>query len=180
MNDGLISNRYAKALLEFATERGEEAALYASMKRLSASLAALPLLRKTLQSPVVSGADKLKLLCIAAGEGTPDGSYRRFAQLLLENHREAQSQSVALCYVAQYREAHRIATVQVVTNDEPSPAFVERVRKAVERRIRGTVEVESRADSSLGGGFIFQINDLRLDASVAGQVEKLRKKIAGA
>jgi F0F1-type ATP synthase delta subunit len=30
----------------------------------------------------------------------------------------------------------------------------------------------------LGGGFIFQIDDFRVDASVAGQLEKIRRQLA--
>ncbi|MDR1416550.1 MAG: hypothetical protein LBJ57_03910 [Prevotellaceae bacterium] len=29
----------------------------------------------------------------------------------------------------------------------------------------------------MGGGFIFQIEDFRIDTSVAGQLEKVRRKI---
>ncbi|MDR0687414.1 MAG: F0F1 ATP synthase subunit delta [Prevotellaceae bacterium] len=177
MNDGLISKRYAKALLEFAAARGEDKLMYESMKLLSESIAATPRLRETLQSPVVATGDKEALLCSAAG-ATAGESYRRFVRLALENRREGSLQNIALSYLDLYRRVHRIGRVSVVSATPLSGDFVGRIRYDVERRTRGTVELDVRVDPSLGGGFIFQMDDFRVDASVAGQLEKIRRQLA--
>ncbi|MDR0687192.1 MAG: F0F1 ATP synthase subunit delta [Prevotellaceae bacterium] len=176
MNNGLISKRYAKALLEFAAARGEDKSLYESMRLLAESIAATPRLRETLQSPVASGSDKEQLLCAAVGAGAGE-SYRRFVRLALENRREALLQNIALSYLALYRRAHRIGRVFLASAAPLSDALIGRIRHDVERRTHGTVELDLRVDPSLGGGFIFQIEDFRVDTSVAGQLEKVRKKL---
>jgi F-type H+-transporting ATPase subunit delta len=177
MNNGLISKRYAKALLEFAAARGEDKSLYESMGLLAESIAATPRLRETLQSPVASDGDKEQLLCAAVGAGAGE-CYRRFVRLALENRREALLQSIALSYLALYRRAHRIERISVVSAAPLSDTLIGRVKYDVERRTRGTVELDLRVDPSLGGGFIFQIDDFRVDASVAGQLEKIRRQLA--
>lgn len=177
MNDGLISKRYAKALLAFAAARGEDKLMYESMKQLSASIAATPRLRDVLQSPAVAAGDKEELLCGAAGEAAGE-SYRRFVRLALKNRREGSLQSIALSYLDLYRRVHRIGRVSVVSAAPLSGDFVGRIRYDVERRTRGTVEIDLRVDPSLGGGFIFQMDDFRVDASVAGQLEKIRRQLA--
>ena len=42
MNDGLIPNRYAKALFKVAVEKGEQAEIYTQMKQLVASFDEMP------------------------------------------------------------------------------------------------------------------------------------------
>jgi F-type H+-transporting ATPase subunit delta len=177
MNDGLISKRYAKALLEFAAAHGEDKLMYESMKLLSESIAATPRLRETLQSPVVASSDKEALLYGAVGAATGE-CYRRFVRLALENRRESSLQNIALSYLDLYRRAHRIERVSVVSATPLSGALANRIRRDVERRTRGTVELDLRVDPNLGGGFIFQIDDFRVDASVAGQLEKIRRQLA--
>jgi F-type H+-transporting ATPase subunit delta len=176
MNNGLISKRYAKALLEFAAARGEDKIMYSSMKLLSESIAATPRLRETLQSPVVPHSDKLELLCSAVGDAAGE-AYRRFMQLALENRREGLLQNIALSYLTLYRRAHRIGCISVASAAPLSESLIGRIKYDVERRIRGTVELDIRVDPSLGGGFIFQIEDFRVDASVAGQLEKIRRNL---
>ncbi|MDR0414396.1 MAG: F0F1 ATP synthase subunit delta [Prevotellaceae bacterium] len=177
MNNGLISKRYAKALLEFATAHGEDKSVYESMKTLSESIAATPRLRETLQSPVVPVGDKEALLCSVVGAGAGE-CYRRFVRLTLENRREGLLQNIALGYLALYRRVHRIGRISIVSATPLSDSLIGRIRYGVERRTRGTVELDLRVDASLGGGFIFQMDDFRVDTSVAGQLEKVRKQLA--
>ncbi|MDR3188948.1 MAG: F0F1 ATP synthase subunit delta [Prevotellaceae bacterium] len=177
MNDGLISKRYAKALLEFAAARGEDRRMYDSMRQLSDAMAATPRLREALQSPVMPAGDKEALLCSAVGALAGE-AYRQFVRLALANRREGSLQSIALSYLDLYRRAHRIGRISVVSAAPLSTALIDRIRRDVERRTRGTVELDARVEPSLGGGFIFQMDDLRLDASVAGQLEKIRRKLA--
>lgn len=175
MNEGLIAKRYAKALFEYAASRGEDKRLYERMRQLSRNLSAVPRIREFMLNPVLHREDKAKLIIDAAG-GDVEPSFARFVRLLLDNKREVLLQSVALSYMSLYRKEHRITVVWLVSA-EPMPEFIlERIRLDVERRTRGPVEMETRTDESIKGGFIFQIDDLRLDASVAGQLNSIKQQ----
>jgi F-type H+-transporting ATPase subunit delta len=125
---------------------------------------------------VVPHNDKLELLCSAVGDMAGE-AYRRFMQLVLENRREGLLQNIALSYLTLYRRVHRIGRISVASAAPLSESLISRIKYDVERRIRGTVELDARVDPSLGGGFIFQIDDFRVDTSVAGQLEKVRKSL---
>jgi F-type H+-transporting ATPase subunit delta len=176
MNEGLISKRYARALLEFSTERGEDKGLYERMRSLSRSIAASQRLRDALLTPVLSLRDKTQLVYGAAGEGDMEFSFRRFVAIVVNNHRERLLQNIALGYMQLYRRVHRISVVNLVSVKPMSEYALERIRLDVARRTHGSVELETHVDESIKGGFIFQIDDLRLDASVAGQLEKVRRQ----
>ncbi|WP_367881452.1 F0F1 ATP synthase subunit delta, partial [uncultured Duncaniella sp.] len=85
MNQGLIPSRYAKALYEFASEKGADKRVFDLMKTLSASFEAEPQLMKVMANPFVAPADKVKLLSTAAGvRQDSDDVFARFLQLLTE------------------------------------------------------------------------------------------------
>lgn len=176
MNDGLISKRYAKALLEYAAACGEDAALYARMKTLLSVAIAVPRVRQSVQNPMVAAADKRQLLFEAMGDGKIENSAAKFADLLLANQREGLMVGVAVCYTALYRRRNHISTV-MLTAATPLPAeVIERVRKSAEAQTQGTVDITVHTNPAIDGGIIFQINDRRLDASVAGQLAKVKRQ----
>ena len=67
MDLGTISSRYARALFSLAKEKNEETRVYDDMKMLKQSFLLVPELKETLQNPIVSAADKEKLLIHAGG-----------------------------------------------------------------------------------------------------------------
>ena len=62
MEVGVLSMRYAKAMIEYAQEKGVEDRLYNEFFTLSHSFRVQPGLREVLDNPVVSVKDKLALI----------------------------------------------------------------------------------------------------------------------
>ena len=82
MDLGTISSRYARALFSLAMEKKEETRVYDDMKMLKESFLLFPELKETLQNPIVSVADKEKLLINAGGIEVCD-LYKRFIRMVL-------------------------------------------------------------------------------------------------
>ena len=66
---GVISMRYAKALLAYADEKGTEDTVYEEAGILADSFSRIPELRQALDNPVLPAETKLKLICEAAVGG---------------------------------------------------------------------------------------------------------------
>jgi F-type H+-transporting ATPase subunit delta len=60
---GVISMRYAKALLAYADEKGTEDTVYEEAGILADSFSRIPELRQALDNPVLPAETKLKLIC---------------------------------------------------------------------------------------------------------------------
>jgi F-type H+-transporting ATPase subunit delta len=178
MNNGLISKRYAKALMDYAAQRGEDKVLYDRMQALLTATIAVPQLQERLQNPMVAPADKRALLYSAIGGGSADmdETTKKFADLLLRNGREGMLQSTAVCCTALYRKKHNIRTIRIKSYEPLSDKAVARVRSDVEKHLGGKAEVAAVVDESIGGGLVFQIDDMRFDGSVAGQLERIRRQ----
>ncbi|MDR0348860.1 MAG: F0F1 ATP synthase subunit delta [Tannerella sp.] len=175
MNEGLISRRYAKALYEYAATRQQEDGLYHRMQLLNHHLSTMPRLKGALDNPAVSLKEKISLLHNAAG-GNPEQSYLDFIRLVLANRREKYLQKMTLSYQTLYRKKKNIRMVSLVSAREIQPEILSRIHKDVVESTHGTVRFSTQTDPAIEGGFIFRLDDYRLDASVRNQLEKIRRQ----
>ena len=63
MDIGIVSVRYAKALLKYALEQKEENIVYNEMDTLSQVYLNTPELRQMIENPLLSNGNKMKILC---------------------------------------------------------------------------------------------------------------------
>ena len=63
MDEGLISRRYAKALLKFAQDRGTTDQIYEEVKKFEENFVSHPELQKALLNPVLSAKDRERSPC---------------------------------------------------------------------------------------------------------------------
>ncbi len=179
MNQGLIPNRYAKALFKFASEKGEADRVYDLMKALVASFVAEPRLQAVISNPYIPADDKTRLLMTAAhADEKKDTCYNDFLRLLLHNRRIEFARDIALAYLDIYREANNIYLVRLTTAAELPDEEIKRLHDLVERHLDGaSMEFSRIVDPSLIGGFVIDINSERLDASVNNELKQLRLKL---
>jgi F-type H+-transporting ATPase subunit delta len=177
MNEGLISKRYAKALYKHAADLGEETLLYHRMLILEGILHKMPELRMSLKSPMVTAENKRELLRSATGKD-PEQSYLDFIELVVSNRRTDYLFRIALGYQQFYRQRKNISVVRLTSAKRMSAKALERIRRFTEERTHGKVEFSNHIDPSIDGGFIFQLDDYRIDASVKGQLDRIGRKLA--
>lgn len=176
MEQGLIPRRYAKALLEVARQRGCSDEIYKLMLRINNAFAATEGLSQTVANPFVSDADKTALLTTAAGEGAAEcPTFTDFLKLLEQNRRTSLTRSVALAYIALYREENHIYHVEIVSAATMGDDERARLQKLVENHIgNGSFDFSYSVDPALIGGFTVTVNSERLDASVRSKLEHMR------
>ena len=177
MNEGLIPQRYAKALYKLAVERGNAEKVYLEMKTVADSFASIPGLQKVLSNPYVKREDKEKLLLTAAGDMVED-DYRSFVKLILDRKRADFAQLMALAYCDIFRKENRIARVRIITASKLDDAMMQKLRDIVTKAYPGmTLEFSYDVDPELIGGFVIDVDGQRLDASISNEIEQLRLKL---
>lgn len=176
MDVGIISSRYAKAIYQFAAERGDETRLNEEMKMLSGQFIALPELNKVLENPIVSLEEKIKLLIVAVGEPVSE-TCKNVLRVVVGNGRARYMQHIALVYDLVYRKEKNIVLVKLTT---VSPATEEEKKSMVELISNGKIEqvdFATKTDADIIGGFILEVEDLRLDASVRNQLNTMKLEL---
>ena len=171
MEVGILSMRYAKAMIEYAQEKGVEDKLYQEFLTLSYCFCAQPGLREALDNPVISTKEKLALVCTAATR-----EFVHFITLVLRNRREGYLQFISLMYLDLYRKLKHIGVGKLITAVPVDKETEDRIRSAAAHILHAQMELETVVDPSIEGGFIFDINDYRLDASIATQLKRVKQQ----
>ena len=175
---GVISMRYAKALLAYADEKGTEDTVYEEAGILADSFSRIPELRQALDNPVLPAETKLKLICEAAGGGKVSEELKRFVELVLEERREKFLQFMIMSYIDLYRKQKNISVGKITTVCPVAEEVVNRIRALVVEKTHGTVEFKTKIDPKLEGGFsLCKYGTYRLDASVANQIKRVKQQL---
>lgn len=177
MDIGVISVRYARALLKSATEAKIEDAVYTEMQKLAKSYVEVPQLRFTIDNPMLSKDKKETLLLTAVGE-KPSDLTKTFIQLVLKEDRERVMQFIANSYVTLYRQQKNVIRGRLITAAAVSPATEQKMRQMVEGKTNGTVEFESEVDPDIIGGFILEYDTYRMDASVKTKLNSILTQLS--
>lgn len=172
MNLGVISVRYARALLKSATEMQIEDSVYADMLNMARCYMEVPELRSTIANPMLQKDKKEALLVTAAGKDVTDLT-KRFIALVMKEGRECALQFMATSYVTLYRQQKNIIRGKLITATAVSPATEQKMQQMVERKSHGTVEFNTEVDPDIIGGFILEYDTYRMDASVKTKLRKI-------
>ena len=178
MNNSLLAGRYAKALLAHAENRGQAVALYPVMEQLVRVAMGPTELNLLLGNPMVSVATKRTLLQEAvSAEGDTQVVLGEFFDLVFAHRREKYLGQMALAYRELYRQHHGIVKAKLITAEPFDGDAEERLWNMVAERTGRIVERESHVNPNIEGGFVLQVDDQLLDASLKGQLDKIRKAL---
>ena len=176
MDQGLLPRRYAKALYKFAVDKGAQKDVYTYMQNIENAFAANPRLQGTLANPFVKADAKGKLVSAAAGPGAEKSAVLDdFVKLLVDHRRIDILREIALAYTRLYRKENNIYAVRITSAAPLSDKDAQRIRDLVEKHLHGaTAEYTYTVDPDIIGGFVVNIENERLDASVRNELDQLR------
>ncbi|MDE6296060.1 MAG: ATP synthase F1 subunit delta, partial [Muribaculaceae bacterium] len=148
--------------------------VYDEMKDVIDAFVTNPGLQKVLSNPFVSKEDKYKLLQSAAGDKV-ENDYLGFVKLILEQHREDYAYRMALAYRDIYRDINKISQVKVATAAKLGDNEMQRITKMIQNAFPDrTLEYAYDVNPELIGGFVIDVDDSRMDASLSNELEQLR------
>lgn len=176
MNTGIIASRYAKALLRYVIETCSEDKVYHQACVLQKFMTGIKqfgdLVRKHPQIPVER---KLSVLETALEEPLAP-QMEKFVRLVGSKGRLEYLHVMLDSFIMQYREWKGIK-VGVLLTASPSEDLKEKVEEVLGRMTSASVQVEMFQRPEIIGGFVLEIDDMRLDASVKGQLQRIRKEL---
>ena len=176
MNTGPIAHRYAKALLKYVQETSSGEVIYSQACVLVYRMQALRQLADAVQKhPEILLERKLEILASALGEPM-DAQLHRFVILVHEHKRMEYFERMLYSFIEQYRSAHSIMVGKLVTA-APVEGLKDRLQEVLSEKVGVSVFLDEEVDPSVLGGFILSIEDLRMDASVAGQFRLLYREL---
>lgn len=167
------AQRYAKAVLSLAQDRNITDQVNTEMMLVSNTISGNDDLLGILKSPVVKDGAKRKIVHAVfkdAGEIT-----QNLFDLLVENNRIELLGEVANKYILLYNKMNNIQSATVTTAVPLTAEMEEKVLKKVNELTGGKTTLKNKIDESILGGFILRVGDLQYNASVAGNLKRLRR-----
>ena len=150
MNQGAVASRYAKAFLELVRESGRGEQVFAQVRALLKDASSAP-------QPLEPDIEKLVLL-------------------LRRNRRLDCLKFVLNDFVRLWCSDQKILLARLVTA-VPSPELPARIEELLKARTGCRIILETAVDSDLLGGFIIELENETLDASVRRQIDDIRRSL---
>ncbi|MCS5699451.1 ATP synthase F1 subunit delta [Cyanobium sp. FGCU-52] len=173
-----ITTPYAEAFLQVVGTDGSADAVVQEARNLLALWHESPELREAMASPVLEvSAKKAALTKLFEGKVSP--SLLNLLKLLADRQRIGYLDAVLERVLDLYREQNDIALATVTSaaalSDEQKQSLTEKVKS-----VAGTdkVEIDTKIDPSLIGGFVLKVGSRVIDASLSGQVRRLGLALA--
>jgi len=170
----LVATRYAKSLLQLATEKGQLEKVYADMQLVKSICEENKEFRNFLNSPIIKMDKKVAVIKeIISGKVSEITS--GFLTILTQKRRESYMSEIAKEFIAQYKHYKNILTAVITSAVGIDKTVKAKVLELVKQTTTGEVELVEKVDASLIGGFILTIGDKQVDASVSRRLNELRK-----
>jgi F-type H+-transporting ATPase subunit delta len=141
----------------------------------AAAVAEVPELRSVLRNPQVDPRAKARLLGELLGDA--DELLRNFVRLAAEKGRIGGIEEIAREFERLVAAEERRLNVALTTAYELSDDEAARIVKQIEEASGRTVEATRAVDPDLIGGLVLEAGSMRVDASVRGRLERLRREL---
>jgi F-type H+-transporting ATPase subunit delta len=166
---------YARALYEAAEEQGRVDVARDQLAELATALETTPELEAFLANPQLDPGAKASVLDEVTTGADP--VVRNFVRVVASKGRAGQLRAIAEEFEAIVDREQGRLKVELTTayelDDDEARSIVSRIEQASGR----TVEATRTVDPALIGGMILQAGSLRVDASVRGRLERLRRDL---
>jgi F-type H+-transporting ATPase subunit delta len=174
MSQSAVADRYAKSLIQIATEKGQLEAVYADMRMVLAGCRCLRDLHRLLVSPVVKTEKKVQVLK-EIFSGQVNQITETFIILLTKKRRESYLEIIAVAFIEQYKEQKNIVVATVTTAIPLDETARTNVKAVLKKWYKAEIELIEKVDPKIIGGFVITVGSKQLDMSVHHQLAELRK-----
>ena len=176
MSNARLASRYAKSLIDLAIEQNQLEKVYADMKYIQAVCKSNSDFVNVLRSPIIK-ADQKNSIINAITKDKVSLLTNSFTVLLVKKGRETDLPEMAIAFIEQYNTLKGIHQVTLTTAVDVS----DDVKKSIEQKVKAesqftSVELTTKTDESIIGGFVLEFNNNLLDASIARDLKDIKKQ----
>lgn len=177
MNDSKISVRYARALFQSALEMKILDKVNQDMIFLS-EICSMPETKEFLHSPIIAPSKKEEIFHKMLGDNVEKITLS-LIDLIVKNGRESFIPAIARVFIHETKTfkgiTDSVLTTAVKVDDEIKKQITDLIAKVFHTK----VDLKENIDPEIIGGFILQIDDNYIDASLRNKLRKIKKELKG-
>lgn len=173
-----VTSRYVKSLLDLAVEKKALDAVHADMQMLATVTSRYSELTLMLRSPVIPHEKKRTILQKLL-KGKVHALTLAIVDILTRKNREPLLPEIAAEFHNAYNEFKGIGKAKVTTTIAMDAATRKRMTEIVQKLTeKKEIEMEEKVDKDLIGGFVLNVGDKQIDASIKSKLKGLKVKFS--
>ena len=176
MNQGIISTRYAKALMKVGIENQCLDALKDDMELIGATISENELFRQVLDNPVIKTDQKRKVMNELLEKRVHPLTIN-FINIIIHNRREFMLADIVRDFIDHFEKEKGIKRARVVSAAGMDDQSKQMLQQQLNALFKADVQMIADVNPNLIGGFIFRVGDQQYDASLSSGLEKIRKQM---
>jgi F-type H+-transporting ATPase subunit delta len=176
MNNSLITVRYARALFQLSEEYKIQESVKKDIEELLVCIAYSPEFKFILESPMVKGSEKSRLVDVIFKNKVQDLTLK-FLHLLIENKREHFLPDICRNYITEFKQKLGIKEASITTAKVLDENTKKQIYDYITSKFNIKIELEEKVDPAIIGGFILRIEDEQVNASIRSQLNKIKREL---
>jgi F-type H+-transporting ATPase subunit delta len=177
MNDSKISVRYSRAIFQSALEHKILDKVNQDMIFI-AEICRTPEATEFLQSPVIVPSKK-EAIFHKMLEGNVEEITLSLIDLVVKNGRESFIPAIARVFIHETRKYKGITESVLTTAVKVDDKVKQQITDLISGVFKTKVQLKENIDPEIVGGFILQIEDSYIDASIRNKLRKIKKELKG-
>lgn len=178
MNNPRLAQRYAKSLIDIATELKQMDAVHNDIVFLNSVTDKSREFVLMLNSPIINPGKKYKVIH-AITEGKISKITEKFLKLLCNKSREANLPGIITSFIEQYNSIIGLHNAKLTTatpiSKELADSFISKIKASTSY---DNVHLETLVDENIIGGFILQMEGKLIDNSILRNLHDVKKEFA--
>ncbi len=171
-----LAGRYAKSLLGLALEKDQLESVYKDILLLKDLCRQSRDFVNLLRSPIIK-ADKKAAILKAVTDGKISELTAAFNNLLVNKGRESNLPEIIIAFIEQYKQYKDIYTIKLTTASPVSEELKNQIITKVQTQTAmKQVELETAVKEDLIGGFVLELGNTLVDASIAYDLNKIKSQ----
>lgn len=178
MTDSRAAARYVKSLLQLAVEKNVLDEVHEDMLLFSKTVSENKSLELLLVSPIIKHSKKEDILLALFKEKVNALTLAIFS-ILTKKNREPLLPAIARQFHEAYNEYKQISKATVTTAAPLDDTLRAQILKLVQQlSSKSKVELSEKIDKSMIGGFVLNVGDHQIDASLKNKLKSLQLKFS--
>jgi F-type H+-transporting ATPase subunit delta len=175
-----VANRYARALADVITERGEMNEVVADLNDFAGLMAGHEQLRDVFASPVIPLERKRAVLGDLLSRLNLRPTSNNFLQLLLANSRLHNLDQILRAVARELDSRTNVVSAEVTTAREVGEQEKTMLRDKLRAASGKDVRLRFRTDPQIIGGVVTRIGSLVYDGSIKNQLAQMKQRLMSA
>jgi F-type H+-transporting ATPase subunit delta len=173
MSELTVASRYAKSLIDLAQDEKVLEEIRKDMELFTRTLRANHQLQAVLANPIIAHIKKIKILEAVFGKDVNKVT-ESFFRIMINKSRSEVLYATAREFINQYNVIKNITQAYVTSATPLSENNRKQVISELESVTGGKIELHTKVDPKLIGGFILTIGDRQVDTSISSSLKKLK------